>query len=311
MNPVVCILGPTASGKSELAMAVARRAGGEIINADSMQVYRGLSIGTGVPPAGWMAEVPHHLYQVLDLDEEPDAVRWSREAARAIQSVWAAGHLPLLVGGTFFWLRALFVGLSQIPPIQPEVRSRLRMDLARCGIGPLYERLKRVDPAIAARLEPRDTQRILRALEVFESTGVPLSRFQEGAREPAIRARRLNLVLRWERRMLYERIDRRVAEMVASGLVQEVRTLLDSGVPADVRALRSAMYRPVVRHVLGEIPLDQMTREVAKSHRHYAKRQETWLRHETGLIQVNPTDRDQIFRRIDEFLAAQNTRIPH
>lgn len=300
---VVCLLGPTASGKSALAIQAARCFGGEVINADSMQVYRGLGVGTGVPPAEWMAEVPHHLYQYLAPDEEPDAAAWARAAAGVIEPVATAGRLPLVVGGTFFWVRALFEGLSRIPPVPRGVRERLQAALTAEGLPALYERLRRADPVTAARLAPADTQRILRALEVFEATGTPLSAFQMGLREPAITAEVLKIALDVPRDDLYRRIDLRVEEMLASGLVAEVRAVLASGVSPSARPLRSASFRPVVRFLTGEIGEAEMRAEVARSHRRYARRQMTWLRREPGVVWVPFSDPDAALRRIETFLA--------
>lgn len=298
----LCILGPTASGKSALAMEAARTLGGEVINADSMQVYRGLAVGTGVPPAEWMAEVPHHLYQYLEPGEEPDAASWARAAAAAIGRVCSAGRVPLVVGGTFFWVRALFEGLSRIPPVPRDVRERLAADLAARGLPALVERLRRADPETAERLAPGDTQRIVRALEVFEATGTPLSTFQKGLREPATRAEVLKVALDVPRADLYDRIDRRVDEMLASGLVEEVRAVLAGGVPPSARPFRSASYRPVVRFLAGDLDERGMRDEVARAHRRYAKRQVTWLRREPGLQWVDARDREGALARMRAFL---------
>lgn len=302
---VLCILGPTASGKSALAMDIALRFGGEIINADSMQVYRGLGVGTGVPPTEWMDRVPHHLYQYLNPDEEPDAASWAREATAVIERVASKGRIPLIVGGTFFWVRALLDGLSRIPAVPREVRQRLGEDLRREGLPVLWKRLSAVDPETAARLQPSDTQRILRALEVHEATGTPLSAFQKGLREPAIRADVLKIGLASPRAVLYDRIGRRVDEMVASGLVEEVRALLASGVSPLVRPLRSSSYRPVVRYLFGEVEERVMREEVARSHRRYAKRQMTWLRREPGLEWMDSEDREAILLRVQDFVGSR------
>lgn len=301
---VICILGPTASGKSALAMEVARLVGGEIINADSMQVYRGLAIGTGVPPADWMSEIPHHLYQYLDPAEEPDAASWARAATRAIEQAWSRGRAPIVVGGTFFWVRALFDGLSHIPAVPREVRTRLIADLETLGLKVLYERLRSADPDTAARLSPGDTQRILRALEVFEATGTPLSAFHKGLREPAIRAEVMKVAIAVPRESLYARIDRRVDEMLAMGLVEEVRSVLASGVSPTVRPLRSASYRPVVLFLHNEIAERTMREEVARAHRRYAKRQMTWLR---GEREVHWVGADAVERLLAWWYRAKGT----
>lgn len=299
---VVAVMGPTASGKSALAFYLARELHGEIVNADSMQVFRGLSIGTNVPPREWFAEVPHHLYEYLDPTAEPDAAMWAEAAASIIEAIWKRGRLPIVVGGTFFWMKALFEGFSPVPKVPKEIRLRLSAMGEKAGLEAMYEWLCKVDPEAAARIGPHNRQRILRALEVYEATGTPLSWFQRHARKPAVIADCLKIALKVPRQELYSRIEARVAEMVSQGLVDEVRALLEQGVSPAARPLMSSSYRPVVRFILGECDEETMRRDVAMAHRRYAKRQMTWLRHEPGVVWFDYKDCHGIMSCIKEFL---------
>lgn len=298
----ICILGPTAVGKSDLAVEAARRFKGEIVNADSMQVFRSLDVGTGMPPPELFDTVPHHLYRILDADQEPDAADWARQAATTMEEIHHRLHVPFVVGGTFFWVRALFDGFSAIPPILESVRGKLAESHAASSTGALYARLGKVDPVTARRLKGGDTQRILRALEVYEATGTPLSVFQERPARPAVQARVLKLALSLPREELFSRINERVDGMVKSGLVEEVRDLLATGCPDSVRPLRSASYLPVIRHLAGEVDLEGMKNDVAMSHRRYAKRQLTWLRREPDAVTVARHDEDKAYQLIADFL---------
>jgi tRNA dimethylallyltransferase len=302
MIPIVCVMGPTAVGKSDLAVAAALRFGGEVVNADSMQVYRGIPIGTGAPAPRMLADVPHHLFGYRDLREAPDAGEFAREASAVISEIRSRGRIPVVVGGTFFWIRALFQGLSDIPEVPEDVRRAVLEEIRVRGAAAAHERLRGVDSATGLRLKPGDTQRIARALEVFDATGVPLSRFQERAMRPAVSGRILKLALSLPRSVLYGRIDARVDAMIAAGLVDEVRSVLASGLAPDSRPMRTTGYAPVVAHVLGEIDLGEMRRRVAQGHRNYAKRQETWLRKEPGVETFDAREPEAALGRIAEFL---------
>jgi len=279
----ICVMGPTAVGKSDLAVAIARTFGGEVVNADSMQVFRHLPIGTAAPTPDQLAAAPHHLFAYLEPDEEPDAGDWARRAATVLADLSARGRLPVVVGGTFFWMRALFEGLSDIPPVPAEVRAAVLGAIGREGVEAAHARLAEVDPPTAARLARGDTQRVARALEVFDATGLPLSHFQACAPEPAVRAEVLRLIPLLPVSALYARIDARAARMFGDGLAEEVRAVLAMGIPPEVRPLKTSGYAPVVDFVLGRCGEEQMRERVARGHRNYAKRQLTWLRREEGL----------------------------
>jgi tRNA dimethylallyltransferase len=295
-------MGPTGVGKSDLAVAAALRLGGEIVNADSMQVFRHLPIGTAGPTPHQLAAVPHHLFAFLEPDQDPDAGAYARLAADAIADIAARGRVPIVAGGTFFWMRALFDGLSDMPEVAPEARERVAATLLRDGVETLHARLAAVDPATAARLQPRDTQRVARALEVFEATGTPLSAFQARPPRPAVEADVLRVALVRPREDLYRRIEARVDRMLEDGLVAEVRAVLARGFPPDVRPLRASSLKPVVDHVLGRIDLESARALVAQGHRNYAKRQLTWLRSEPSARTMNTADPDAVLELLADFL---------
>ncbi|HSG39964.1 MAG TPA: tRNA (adenosine(37)-N6)-dimethylallyltransferase MiaA [Thermoanaerobaculia bacterium] len=280
MEPVLAIVGATATGKSRLGMAVAEILGGEIVNADSLQAYRGLDIGTAKPTPEERERVPHHLVDILDPHESYSAGDFARRAEAAIAEIQGRGRAPIVVGGSGLYLRALFEGMSPLPPSDPEVRRELRERLEREGLGALREELRRLDPETAGRLTAGDTQRILRALEVAQVSGRPLSSWI--AEQPfgiqRIAAVRVGLTL--PRGILYDRIAGRVAGMMEAGWREEVAGLLRRGVSPDVPAFQAIGYRQLVRHLEGKGSLEETIAEIVRETRRFAKRQETWFRKE-------------------------------
>lgn len=297
---VICVMGPTASGKSDIAVAMAREAGGEIVNSDSMQVYRYLPIGTAAPTAEMYAAAPHHLFEYRDPDDESDAGTWAREAASRIREIHARGRVPIIVGGTFFWVRALFEGLSDIPAASADAKRSVAADLELNGAAAMHELLTQVDFQTASRLEKTDAQRVCRALEVWRTTGVALSEFHRRPAVPAIEADVLKIKLVADREQLYRRINTRFARMVESGLVDEVRKVLDMGFPRTCRPLRSSSFEPVIRYLDGVIDMNRMEIEISQGHRNYAKRQLTWLRRESG-VDIPAGDVDSALRLALDF----------
>jgi len=278
----VLLLGPTASGKSALAMAIAQRLPVEIISVDSALVYRGMDIGTAKPDAAERARVPHHLIDIIDPTDAYSAARFALDAARLIAAIRRRGRLPLLVGGTMLYARALTQGMHALPPADPELRARLDAEAARLGWPALHARLARLDPATAARLEPADGQRIQRALEVIETTGTPLSALLSApapAPDPGT-PRPLTIALEpSDRAALHARIERRFDEMLAQGLLDEVARLrargdLDLALPS----MRCVGYRQVWEHLDGRYDLAQTRARGIAATRQLAKRQLTWLR---------------------------------
>lgn len=277
---VLCVVGPTASGKTKMAVALARRFGGEVVSVDSMQIYRGMTIGTAAPTAAEMEGVPHHMIAVADPAESWSVARFCQAADGCIQDILARGRLPVLAGGTGLYLDALIRGDDFAPGSQGgEVRLRLQRELREQGPEALLERLRTVDPETAGRLHLRDEKRILRALEIYEQSGEPMSLRDRRGRQRPDRYDALYIGLSFrDREDLRQRIDRRVDDMVRQGLLQEVQDLLDSGLPRDATALQAIGYKQFLAVADGTATPDQAVEEVKLRSRQYAKRQLTWLR---------------------------------
>ncbi len=287
--PWVALVGPTAVGKTAVSLRLAREIRAEIVNFDSIQVYRGLDIGSAKPGAAERAEVPHHLLDILDPDEPFDAALFARKARGVIRSMTSRGKAVLLVGGTGLYLKALLHGLAPIPGGDPLVR-RMLGDLARAmGSGFLHERLRAVDPESAAGIHPNDVFRVTRALEVYELTGRPMSWWRAAWKgmKPS-RPCCIKIGLAIPRDELYRRIDTRVDSMLEQGLVEEVRMLLDRGYSRALRPLKSLGYRQIAGYLSGEYPLDEAIRLIKRDTRRYAKRQLTWFRADPELRWFDP-----------------------
>jgi tRNA dimethylallyltransferase len=278
MSPLLVIVGPTAIGKTRLAIDLARRWNAEIVGCDASQVYRGMTIGTGKATAEELAGVPHHLLDVVDPGQHFDAMTYARLADTAIADIRARHRQVIVCGGTGLYLRALLEGLSDAPPTPPEVRAELQARIAAGELAQLYAELAQVDPPTAQRLAPTDTPRIERALGVFRSTGKPLSQWhaEQAARAPRHPSRIVRLTC--ERAVLGTRIEKRVRQMFASGLVDEVRGLLAMGVDPAHKCMAALGYRPVAAHLQGALSLDAARAETVLRTRQYAKRQETWFK---------------------------------
>ena len=277
---VLCVVGPTASGKTKMAVSLARRFGGEVVSVDSMQIYRGMTIGTAAPTEEEMEGIPHYMVAVADPGENWSVARFTEQADGCIQDILRRGRLPVLAGGTGLYLDALIRGDDFAPGSQGgEVRLRLQRELREQGPEALLERLRTVDPETAGRLHLRDEKRILRALEIYEQTGEPMSlRDRRGRQRPdRYEAVYIGLSFR-DREDLRQRIDRRVDDMVRQGLLQEVQDLLDSGLPRDATALQAIGYKQFLAVADGAATTDQAVEEVKLRSRQYAKRQLTWLR---------------------------------
>lgn len=279
----VCLMGPTAAGKTALTVALARRLPLAVISVDSALVYRGMDIGTAKPSADILAEVPHRLLDICDPAEVYSAARFRDDALREMAEIRAAGAIPFLVGGTLLYFRALLRGLSPLPDASPALRARLETEAAREGWVRLHRRLADVDPLAAARIHPQDPQRIQRALEVYELTGQPISSLQrQGPEGASFPFRPLKLVLTPEDRgELHARIERRFDAMLAAGLEDEVRRLWARGdLSAELPALRAVGYRQMLKYVIGEYSYSAMRERGIFATRQLAKRQLTWLRKE-------------------------------
>lgn len=270
------IVGPTASGKTELAIRCAEALGGEVVSADSVQVYRRFEIGTGKPSAAERARVPHHLIDVVEPDEPMDAARWAELASAKIRELEAQGRHAVVCGGTFLWVRALLFGLAEAPPADPALREAHRARAEREGRAALHAELREVDPELADKLAPNDLVRVSRALEVFELSGVTMSRWQA---EHAFKSERFPhrlLGIRHLPAALDSRIRRRAQEMLAAGWVKEVESLITQGY-GDARAMRSVGYKQVHDAVTGGDP-SGLEDAICRATRVFARRQRTWLR---------------------------------
>jgi len=280
---IAVVAGPTGVGKSDVALELAELLGGEIVGADSVQLYRLLDIGSAKPTAAERARVPHHLVDVIDPREPYTAADFSRDAARCIDDIHARGAVPLLVGGTALYVRAVLRGICEAPGEATALREEINARAAEEGWPALHAELARTDPAAAARIHPNDRIRIERALEVALSGGGAMSERQaEHAAEPP-RYEALHLVVNVPRDALYARIDQRVQRMLDAGWFAEVEALLGAGYDADLKPLQAIGYRDVVACLRGEIDRDEAVRRIQRDTRRFAKRQLTWLRKEPGV----------------------------
>jgi len=282
--PLVAIVGPTAAGKSALALALAESLDGEIVNYDSVQLYRGFDIGSGKLPREERRGIPHHLLDCLDAEEQFTAGDYRRAALRVLAEIKARGRLPVFVGGTGLYLRAVFLGLFEAPPRSEELRGRLRALAERKGREFLHRLLKRLDPEAAARIKPRDTQKTIRALEVCILARTPISKMQASGRSGLEGYRIVKVGLHPERRDLFQRIDRRVEWMFARGLVEEARALLARQDWSRIKALAALGYRQASAVAQGQLSLPEAILQTQVTTRRYAKRQMTWFRHEAGIL---------------------------
>jgi tRNA dimethylallyltransferase len=288
--PLIAIAGPTAAGKTQLSLQLWERletgtggwSGAEIVSVDSAQIYRGMDIGTAKPDTATRERVPHHLIDILDPAEAYSAARFAADAQRAIDDIRARGRIPILVGGTMLYFKALFEGLSDLPSAVPELRARIEAEAVRAGWPAMHARLAAVDPVTAARLHPNDAQRIQRALEIHESSGRPASEWYAMQRAAAAPGPVLRVAVSPpEREERYRRIEARFQAMIEHGFVDEVARLRARGdLHLGLPSMRAVGYRQLWRHLDGEYGLDEAIRLGIIATRQYAKRQLTWLRAE-------------------------------
>ncbi len=292
----ILLLGPTACGKSALAMRLARAIALEIVSVDSAQVYRGMDIGTAKPSRDERAQVPHHLLDLRDPSEPYSAADFVRDATQAISEIRTRGRLPLVVGGTMLYAKALREGLSALPSADREVRARIEARARDIGWPGLHAQLARIDPVTAQRLPPNDSQRIQRALEVFELTGVPLSQLQAEPQKPRLTLATIALVPQ-DRRELHRRIEHRFDAMLAAGYLDEVRALMARGdLNPDLPSLRAVGYRQAWQHLALGTPFAEFRAAAIAATRQLAKRQLTWLRSMQDAVALDPFEPDALAR---------------
>ena len=277
---ILCVVGPTACGKTKMGVLLAQCFNGEVVSVDSMQIYRGMTIGTAAPTPDEMEGVPHHMVAIAEPEENWSVARFAQEADRCIQDILSRGKLPILVGGTGLYLDAIIAGRSfAAGQAGGEIRAALEAELAEKGIEPMLEQLREIDPEAAGRLHPSDEKRILRALEVYRETGKTITEHnrETQAIPPKYDAIHIGLAFR-DREDMKALIDRRVDKMVEAGLVGEIQALLDRGVPRHVTALQAIGYKEFLAAMAGEGTLEEAIAQVKLRSRQYAKRQLTWLR---------------------------------
>jgi tRNA dimethylallyltransferase len=280
---VVAVLGPTATGKSALSLAIAERYGGEIVNCDSTAVYRGFDIGTDKVANADRRGVPHHLVDIVEPTEEYTAARYAQDASRVVREIHARGRLPVLVGGTGFYYRALTRGLFPGPGRDAALRERLEAIAGRRGVASLHRLLSRVDPASSRRIQPRDLKRLVRALEVYFLTGRPLTAHFADTAPPLPDVEVIAIGLRLPAAAISARVTKRVDEQFERGLLDEIRTLLARGVPETARPFGGLVYRQALEHLHG-VRDEVATRAlIAQENRRYARRQLIWFRKEPNL----------------------------
>lgn len=303
---VVAVVGPTATGKSDLAVDLALALGGEVVNADASQLYRGMDVGTAKLPLPARHGVPHHLLDVLEVTQDASAARYQAAARAAVADVAARGRVPVLVGGSGLYVRAALDELV-FPPTDPAVRARLEAEAERLGAAALHARLAATDPVAAAAILPGNTRRVVRALEVAEITGRPFSATMPRERRYAVPA--VQVGLRSERARLVERIDARVTAMLAEGLVEEVRGLLGRGLREGGTARRALGYAQVLQALDGHLTLEEAAEATRGATRAYAKRQVSWFRADPRVrwLDVDGTTRAQ---RADRALALLRAAAP-
>ena len=300
---LVVITGPTASGKSSLAIELALYLGGEIVNADSMQVYRGMDIATAKPPIAERRGIPHHLIDVVDPDEDFNAAIFRSLAIPLVDEILSRQKICFVVGGTGLYIKILLGGLLSCPPSDPAFREKLRQECEKPGHVSLYERLKMLDPEYACNIHPHDKIRLMRALEIIHLT--------KGERPSSLTRKHdfndrpfqaLKICMQVNREHLYHKINERCLAMVENGLVRETETLLRKGYSPDLKPMKSLGYRHMLRFFDGIWNLDEAIHQLQTDTRRYAKRQLTWFRADSEMLWLEPEDMDEIYKNIEEFI---------
>jgi tRNA dimethylallyltransferase len=314
VRPLIVLVGPTAIGKSRVAIEVAKRLGTEVLTADSTQVYRGMDIGTDKPSPRERQEVAHRLIDLVDPDEPFNAGEYRRRAVAEIDRLHQEHRIPLVVGGTGLYVRALLRGLWPGPPVDWTLRRHLERAVQERGLAVMYQELTDVDPQTARRVHPNDSVKVLRALEIYRQTGLPASHAhaQHGFQERPFTALLLGLTM--DRDALYRRIEERVHVEIENGLVEETRRLLSQGYARNLTSMKSLGYRQMAGFLEGEYDFDEAVRRLKRDTRHFAKRQMTWFRKEPQIewVTVLPDESlssmtTRIVKRVDQFLTKMRT----
>jgi tRNA dimethylallyltransferase len=301
---VVIICGPTGSGKTDFAIDLGKKVNAEIVGADSMQIYRYMDIGTAKPTLEEQAAVPHHLIDVVDPDASFNAASYVRMADKSIEGILKRGKIPLIVGGTGLYIKALLQGLFLTSKVNHEVRQKLKKELKRKGHINMHQYLEKVDPIAAARINAHDTQRLIRAIEVFKSTGQPISSAQKTHGFDLQRYQAIKIGLEMERKALYRRINLRVDAMLEEGLLDEVKKLLEMGCQPELKSMQALGYRHIIHFIMGKLSFDEAVRTLKRDHRRYAKRQMTWFGADKGIHWISPDQKSIALKLIQDFFHA-------
>ena len=304
---LIVIAGPTASGKSELALWLAEKLDGELICCDSLQVYRRLDIGTAKPDAGERRSAVHHQLDLVDLDQHYSAGRYAREAGRVIRDVSSRSRVPILVGGTGLYLRALLYGLNSLPEISGELRDKVGAWQREEGVLSCWNRLNKIDPVGAGTVHPQDSSRVQRALEIVLSSGKSVQCFRNRGFSGTLRYPVCGIGCEWPREELYERINLRTLLMLKKGWIEEVRSILRD-YPRNLKPLKSIGYREIIHHLRGGLDREELTQAIQQRTRQYAKRQLTWFRKDSFLHWHFPRERDRILSEISVCLEKQGKK---
>jgi len=302
VEKIIAIVGPTGVGKSELAIFLGEKLSGEIINFDSLQFYKELNIGTAKPGEEERKRIPHHLYDLLELNEEFNAAKFVEIADNLIKEIWERGKIPILVGGTGLYLRAFEYGLFPIE-VPKEIRENLRKRVDQ-DLSSLYEELKRLDPEYAQKISPKDKVRITRALEVIYTTGKPISYFHK--ENPFFVKKRYNIIkigLNLPRKELYKKINLRVIKMIEKGWIEEVKNLLEKGYSIELKPFKAIGYKYIIYYLQGRLSLEKAIELIQRDTRHYAKRQLTWFKKDPDVYWFSSDEKEKILNFLKEKLA--------
>lgn len=302
-NLIIVIAGPTGVGKTSLSLGLAERLRTDVVNADSMQIYRYMDIGTAKPTPQERARVRHHLLDIVEPDEAFDAARYLDAATPVITALHHRRKIPLIVGGTGLYIKILTRGICPAAPADPAVRRQLTAEEKERGLHELHGELSRVDPLLGAKIHPNDRQRILRALEVYRLTRQPLSHWQRQHRFEDCRYKTVKLFLFREREELRERIDRRVFSMMEQGFLEEVQSLLEMGYGPELKPMQSLGYRQLVQYLSGDFSRDTAIQSIQRETRRYAKRQMTWFRGDPEFRWMRASEEHEILDHIEKELS--------
>ena len=299
MIPLIILSGPTAVGKTALSIGLAKAVNGEIISADSMQVYKRMDIGTAKIMPEEMDGVKHHLVDIIDPKEDWNVLEFKNRTVEAIKDIMSRGHIPIIVGGTGFYIQAVLYDIDFTKEQDDSVRERLTKELKTEGAEALFEKLKKVDPASCEIIHMNNTKRVIRALEFYELNGYPISEHNASEREKSSPYNFAYFVLNDERQKLYDRIDLRVDKMIEAGLVDEVKSLMEEGLDLSYISMQGLGYKEIYKYLKGEISLEEAVYILKRDTRHFAKRQLTWFRREKELEIINKQD----FKNEEEILS--------